>query len=192
LRQFSGIPAPLDAASQQWFNNATQEQRDAVRYWSENGYKEFQALGRGQPLSAFSTAARAQSHFVDALETAPRHTGWAWRGVSIEGDAQTILDHWQRSVGATVNWDTYSSASLSAETAGGFARVRAGENVLFEVYSKSGRYINPATQYAGKQDDEYELIFMPNTTFAVRAVYQGRFDSWKGPQDAIIVVLEES
>jgi hypothetical protein len=192
VRAFQSPPNSVEQASRAWAEALTSEQRSAIEYWTQNGYVEYRALGRGQQLSAFSQGTRTYSHFISGMDSAPSYSGVSWRGVSVEGVGETILDNLLRQVGTSIEWDTWSSASLNAEVAGSFTRGRADVPVLFEVYSSQGRYINAASPRAGTRDDELEVVFAPGARFRVHNVFRGAYQSPFGDRDVIIVQLEDN
>ncbi len=154
-------------------------------------------MGQGVSAGVSSENKASFSDFKSAVESAPNYDGVSWRGIRLEGSTDDILRKFSDDIGSDLTFDTYSSASASAQTASGFALGRISRKpVMFEMYSNKGKYINSKTAFGSSGGGEHELIFQPNVAFRIKDAYIGqvqiglRFDK---PvfEDTIFVVMED-
>jgi len=101
--------------------------------------------------------------FMQATGRAPTVTGLVYRGIA-PGDVGEELAKYRGAVGTTVTWDVPTSVSLVPKTGAEFGRI------VFEIKSKTARYIDHALPQHATEKSEHEAIVMPGTRYRVSAV----------------------
>lgn len=194
---------PVDAiengAIEEWSSSLTDSEGDAISGWSIKDYGRFGSLGRGETTDfegvEFTPEVKQRfTEFETAVESAPIYTGTSWRGLSLEGDKDSIMAEYTSNIGKSMVFDTYSSASANVEIAGNFSGAFGSTGnipVIFEINSNKGHYIAPATQSGHDSPfTEQEVLFQPNTEFKVQNVFIGKYGF--GKIEAIFVVMGDN
>ncbi len=190
--------APMDATNSakdfQWQQSLSSEEQQGLENWRTNDWDTYQALDRGETEGVSSETKQDFENFKSAVDRAPEYKGVSWRGKRARGgDFDSNLKEFQDHIGDTMNFETHASASGSSEVAGQFARIDDVNrpSILFEIHSKNGKYINSVSPTAFTQDDEFELIFTPDSKFIIKDAFAGKAKGLREEQDAIFVVLED-
>lgn len=171
----------LNRLAEAWSSTLTEDQFVAVRRWTQNWHTTRDNIAKGN-------IGEAELTLLDALETAPKIEGLVYRGINPGGvfqSVQDVIDTYQRGVGTTINWDTLNSTTIVPDVAANFG------NTVFEIKTKTARYINPVSAFYGKDDDEFEALIMPNTKFRIVGVGRAPIEFLDGPRDRWLIQLEE-
>ena len=135
-----------------WSQSLTSDQQDAIKRWTESDWAK---IRREVELGKHSDITK---NFLSAIESAPRVDGTVWRGIKVGPDSlfnsvDDILDFYRRGTGTVTEWIAPASTSLNPRTPEWF-----GNGVVFEIQSKSARYIT---------DVIAEAVTMPNTRYRI-------------------------
>lgn len=171
----------LNDAGISWMRKLTDDEVSAVYNWSKQ-WRPFQIEVESGNLS------EQTKNFLTAIQTAPKIEGIIYRGINPGGfgrSVQDVLDEYRRGVGTEIEWNVPSSASIVPDVAANFG------NTVFEMRTKTARYINPGSYYYGREDDEYEAIIMPRTKFRIVGVGKAPIEFLDGARDRWLIQLEE-
>ena len=134
-------------------------------HYSEDGYEMLnQALhaNGGQNTSVFGKGLAA------ALAKLPPYAGEVLSGVYLSA-AQLQQYRARAQDGQPVSWPAFLSASQRPSIAGLYLSTPP-KNCLFVIQSRTGRLIEEAAKYGVDGQNEYEVLFAPNTQFEVLEV----------------------
>lgn len=140
-----------------------------VYHYTEDGYEALNEGLHATPHAPLSAAAQA---LVATLAKLPPHVGEAFSGVWLR---RSELQFYQACAltGTPVRWPAFLSASLKNSIAMKFLRT-GRKNCLFVMQSKTGRLIEAVSRYGSHgqapEQNEYEVLFSPQTEFDVLAV----------------------
>jgi len=169
--------------SDKWINNLDEKELKAVQDYTGPLY------GRMNDNIKWGELGERELSFLSAAEKAPIVNGEIlWRGINPKSGYDTVQEYLERMrgrIGQTLTWDVFSSASLDAEMASQFG------NTVFEIKSKTARYINSGSKYYKTDKDESEAVFMPGSTFRIIDVFRGTFSTLFGQEERWIIQLEE-
>lgn len=170
----------LRVASGKWEQSLNDDSKALIDGWRSRDYSNVRNRFEGKKPLPRDVA------FVDALKTAPKVNATVYRGIHTSSQQYdpnstgNIIDRYQKLIGTTIEWKSPASTSLRRVGAQTFG------NVMFEIKSKSSRFISHADEWA----HEAEAIFLPNTRFKVHRVTRSKHE-WAGPQEHWIIELEE-
>ena len=136
-----------------------------IYHYSEDGYESLNArlhATGGLNISLFGVG------LADALTRLPAYVGEVTSGVYL---SKTQLKHYQACAlnGMSVSWPAFLSTSLRPGIS--MCYLRSNEkNCLFVIQSLTGRLIEEVAKYGVDGQNEYEVLFTPNTKFEVLQV----------------------
>lgn len=174
----------LNRKAETWAATLTEDQWSAVRKWSK-AWKPMQ-----NEIAAGGELSRETKDLLSAVNTAPRVEGIVYRGInagsSMTGrSTEDFLDKYRRGAGTVIEWDTLSSSTVDPAVGAEFG------STVFEIKTKTARYINPVSYYYGRPEDEFEALIMPNTKFRIVGVGKAPVEFLDGPRDRWLIQLEE-
>ena len=136
----------------------------AIYHYSDEGYdalnQQMHASGDNSTLFGRGLAA--------ALTKLPLYVGLAYSGVFLQ-PAQLHYYRARAQDGQSVSWPAFLSASQRDAIARQYLH-SSGKNCLFVVQSCTGRRIEEISKYGVDGQNEYEVLFAPNTRFEVQQV----------------------
>lgn len=137
----------------------------AIYHYSDDGYE---ALNRQLHLSGGHNHTLFGQGLVAALAKLPAYEGLAYSGVYLH-PAQG--QHYRACAqdGQPVSWPAFLSASQKDSLARQYLSA-GSKNSLFVIQSRTGRLIADVSKYGVDGQNEYEVLFAPNTAFEVSAV----------------------
>ena len=98
-----------------------------------------------------------------AIDLLPPFVGEVYRAVNVKFDVDTYA------IGKTITWNTFSVCSYEFKNSSDLIKANSGKHgIIFIIQSKTGRKINKYSKYPV----DAELIFLPNSKFAVKSWYQ--------------------
>ena len=103
-----------------------------------------------------------------ALAKLPAYVGLAYSGVLLR-PAQLQYFRARAQHGQPVSWPAFLSASQKDTIARQYLH-SSGKNCLFVIQSRTGRLIEEISKYGVDGQNEYEVLFAPNTPFEVLEV----------------------
>ncbi|UYZ63948.1 ADP-ribosyltransferase domain-containing protein [Hymenobacter weizhouensis] len=136
-----------------------------IYHYSEGGYEPLNQhlhTNGGHNTSLFGMG------LVAALGKLPPYVGEANSGVYLSpGQLQQYRVYAQN--GQPVSWPAFLSASLRITIARQYLHA-SGKNCLFSIQSRTGRLIEQISKFGVDGQNEYEVLFVPNTQFEVLEV----------------------
>lgn len=149
-----------------------------IYHYSEDGYETLNQhlhTTGGHNTSLFGVGLAA------ALAKLPPYSGEASSGVYLSPDQ---LQQYRACAqdGQPVSWPAFLSASLRIAIARQYLHVFR-KNCLFSIQSRTGRLIEQVSKFGIDGQNEYEVLFVPNTRFEVLEVAD--------ETDYIRIVLDE-
>lgn len=150
-----------------------------VDYTGEGYSKINNALRKGRLTAAQGAYVEALNSALDSL---PLMRGTVYRGASLNTAA---LELFKKKVGGEIVESAYTSTSKHLDRAANPVSDEAkAPNVLFQIKSRTGRYIG--AEYS-QMDEEDEVLFKPATRFKILSVGEKKLGSDSFP----IVYMEE-
>lgn len=136
-----------------------------IYHYSEDGYESLNEglhANNGQNSSLFGRG------LADALTRLPAYVGEVTSGVYLSASQ---LNHYQACAqnGTPVSWPAFLSTSCKPSISMFYLRTKE-KNCLFVIQSLTGRLIEEAAKYGVDGQNEYEVLFKPNTKFEVLQV----------------------
>jgi hypothetical protein len=143
----------------------TPAEKALIYHYTEDGFEQLNAGlhgNGGKNTSLFGVG------LVAALTQLPAYEGEALSGVKLSlADLQHYHDCAKN--GVPVRWPAFLSASQKNSIAMFNLRTYK-KNCLFVIQSRTGRLIEEVAKFGVDGQNEYEVLFMPNTRFEVLAV----------------------
>lgn len=154
------------AAGEAWVKGLNHSERSQIEMWTGDGFAEYRAdykAGRSGADDRFLKA------FETALEKAPKHEGYIYRGLTKDyGDVEAAIASFKKAgVGGTWHDPAPMSTTVDPFHAHNFAR----GDVMMRIASKTGREIQAGAQDYEKEE-EREVVVLPGTKLRIKNIYE--------------------
>lgn len=138
-----------------------------INAYTETGYMVNHHLRKG--LTLRDTDKQYIKNLDKSLNRLPNYKGIVYR--SIGDDGNVLRNQLKNSIGGTVKWSGYSSATRDRTRQNKGGHLSGAEKLAFVIRSKRGKRIEKFSGYPHEQ----EVLFKRNSKFKVVAYRNGKF-----------------